>query len=118
MRLSLPGLLAHAAVLEDERAFAAVDFARRGASAERDPGADADASAATAEDPERRKERRAARRADALGKPGIDVAAVGHLGAAHRSAPLRDHFVVARAVPGRSRGADVAARRRRRATGQ
>src|SRR4051812_32508856 len=87
---ALPDLLGHPPVLEGERAFAALEFAP-GRAAQCHAGADADTTAA-AEDPERRKERRV--RNDRLGHPRIDVAPVGHLGAAHRHAPTGDDLVV------------------------
>src|SRR6266545_5965497 len=103
-RRPLPGLLVDAAGLENQRAFAADRLPPAGS--EHDAGADAYSGATTTANPE--ADRRASAGADAFGRPGIDVAAVGELGAACGRSPAQHHLVVGGSVPASRSFADPA----------
>src|SRR5882724_10615371 len=95
LRRPLPVLLGDASLAENQRALAADRLAAARAEGHArsypHPAARADAYADRGRGP--------GARAHALGHPGVDVAAVGELGAARGRAPGAHHLVVGGAVP-------------------
>src|SRR5437899_215732 len=94
-RPPLPSLLVDATVLEHTRTLAAPRLAA--AVSEHDACADTYSAAAPAADPE--ADRGASPGANAVGHPGIHVAAIAELRAAGGRPPAQHHLVVRGAVP-------------------